>query len=110
MVRAVFPGTFDPIHNGHIDIAMRAAKLFDELIIAVYDKPLKQLLFSPEMRFQLVEQSFEGESKIKTTMFSGLIVNYCRTIDAQVIVRSVRIRGGQLHLGLFTILKVDIIR
>ncbi len=47
MVRAVFPGTFDPIHNGHIDIALRARSLFDELIVAVYDKPLKTLVFPP---------------------------------------------------------------
>lgn len=97
MVRAVFPGTFDPIHNGHIDIARRAAKLFDELIIAVYDKPLKQLLFSPEARYQLVEESFKDEKNIKTTMFSGLIVNYCRTIDAQVIVRGLRVFSDFEH-------------
>lgn len=97
MVRAVFPGTFDPIHNGHIDIALRAAKLFDELIIAVYDKPLKQLLFSPELRYQLVEQSFKEAVNIKTTMFSGLIVNYCRNIDAQVIVRGLRVFSDFEH-------------
>jgi pantetheine-phosphate adenylyltransferase len=97
MVRAVFPGTFDPIHNGHIDIAKRAAKLFDELIIAVYDKPLKQLLFSPERRYQLVEKSFEMDPNIKTTMFSGLIVNYCRTISAQVIVRGLRVFSDFEH-------------
>ncbi|NTX00128.1 MAG: adenylyltransferase/cytidyltransferase family protein, partial [Geobacteraceae bacterium] len=50
MIRAVFPGTFDPIHYGHIDIANRAARLFDEVIIAVFNKPLKNLLFSPEDR------------------------------------------------------------
>jgi pantetheine-phosphate adenylyltransferase len=97
MVRAVFPGTFDPIHNGHIDIALRAAKLFDELVVAVYDKPLKQLLFSPEMRHQLVEHAFQGVTNVKTTMFSGLIVNYCRTMDAQVIVRGLRVFSDFEH-------------
>ena len=50
MIKAVFPGSFDPIHNGHIDIARRASKMVDELIIAVYDRPLKNFLFSPEER------------------------------------------------------------
>jgi len=91
MVRAVFPGTFDPIHNGHIDIALRAARLFDELVIAVYDRPLKELLFSPEERLDLVKQAFKEEDKIKATLFSGLIVNYCRDIGSQVIVRGLRV-------------------
>jgi len=47
MVRALFPGTFDPIHLGHVDIATRASKIFDEVVVAVYDRPLKNLLFSP---------------------------------------------------------------
>lgn len=91
MVRAVFPGTFDPIHFGHIDIVSRAARLFDELIIAVYDKPLKTLLLPPEERIQLVRRSFNGEPKIKVVGYSGLTVEFCRTIDAQVIVRGLRV-------------------
>lgn len=97
MVRAVFPGTFDPIHNGHIDIARRAARLFDELVIAIYDRPLKSLLFSPEQRFELVKNCFEDESRIQIAMFSGLIVNYCREIDAQVIVRGLRVFSDFEH-------------
>jgi len=56
MVRALFPGTFDPIHYGHIDIASRASRLFDEVVMAVYDKPLKSLMFSPEERMDLVRE------------------------------------------------------
>ena len=91
MVRAVFPGTFDPIHYGHIDIAHRAARLFDEVIVAVYDKPLKSLLFIPEARIDLVRQSFTGEPKIKVIGYSGLTVELCKDVDAQVIVRGLRV-------------------
>ncbi|MBA4379148.1 MAG: pantetheine-phosphate adenylyltransferase [Anaerolinea sp.] len=91
MVRALFPGTFDPIHYGHIDIAVRAARLFDELVIAVYDKPLKSLLFSPRERIKLVKETFKDHPKIRVIGYSGLTVNICRQIEAQVIVRGLRV-------------------
>jgi pantetheine-phosphate adenylyltransferase len=91
MVRAMFPGTFDPIHYGHMDIAERAARLFDEVVIAVYDKPLKSLLFSPEDRIDLVKQSFRDHPKIRVVGYSGLTVNKAHEIDAQVIVRGLRV-------------------
>lgn len=91
MVRALFPGTFDPIHFGHIDIAVRAARLFDELVIAVYDKPLKSLLFSPKERIKLVKETFKDHPKIRVIGYSGLTVNVCRQIEAQVIVRGLRV-------------------
>lgn len=91
MIRAVFPGSFDPIHNGHIDIAIRASKLVDELVIAVYDKPLKNFLFSPEERLAMVRDVFTGNDKIKVTGYSGLTVNFCKNIGAQVMVRGLRV-------------------
>ncbi len=91
MVRALFPGTFDPIHYGHIDIATRAARLFDELVVAVYDRPLKSLLFSPEERIALVQEAFRDNPKIRVTGYSGLTVDFCREIEAQVIVRGLRV-------------------
>jgi pantetheine-phosphate adenylyltransferase len=91
MVRAVFPGTFDPVHYGHIDIAQRAAKLFDEVIIAVYDRPPKSLLFSPQERLGLVRRAFAHEDRIRATLFSGLIVNFCEEVGASVIVRGLRV-------------------
>lgn len=97
MIRAVFPGTFDPIHYGHIDIATRASRLFDELVVAVYDRPLKTLLFAPQQRLQLVEQAFEGVDGVRVTMFSGLIVEYCKQIEAQVIVRGLRVFSDFEH-------------
>jgi pantetheine-phosphate adenylyltransferase len=97
MTRAVFPGTFDPIHYGHIDIAKRAAPLFDELIVGVYDRPLKSLLFSPEQRLDLVNKAFAANDRIKVMMFSGLIVEFCRKVDAQVIVRGLRVFSDFEH-------------
>lgn len=97
MVRGVFPGTFDPIHYGHIDIARRAARLFDELVVAVYDRPLKNLLFSPEERLSYVRVSFAEDPKIKITGYSGLTVDYCKQIDAQVIVRGLRVFSDFEH-------------
>jgi pantetheine-phosphate adenylyltransferase len=91
MVRAMFPGTFDPIHFGHIDIAFRSARLFDEVIVAVYDKPLKSLLFGPEERIALVKEALNGEPKIKVVGYSGLTVDMARQIEAQVIVRGLRV-------------------
>ncbi|MFZ5904912.1 MAG: pantetheine-phosphate adenylyltransferase [Chloroflexota bacterium] len=91
MVKAIFPGTFDPIHYGHIDIAHRAARLFDEVVMAVYDKPLKSLLFTPEERMALVKQAIAEEPKISVTGYSGLTVDFCRKVGAQVIVRGLRV-------------------
>ncbi len=91
MVRALFPGTFDPIHYGHIDIATRAARLFDEVIIAVYDRPAKTLMFDPQERMELVRQAFDGQPKIKVTGYSGLTIDFARKVNAQVIVRGLRV-------------------
>jgi pantetheine-phosphate adenylyltransferase len=91
MIRAVFPGTFDPIHFGHVDIAKRAVRIFDELVIAVYDRPLKNLMFLPEERIALVNEAFKGYPKISITGYSGMTVEFCRQINAQVIVRGLRV-------------------
>ena len=91
MIKALFPGTFDPIHYGHVDIAKRASRLFDELIVAVYDKPLKSLYFSPAQRISLVKKAVAGNPKIQVTCYSGLTVNYAHKIGAKVIVRELRV-------------------
>jgi pantetheine-phosphate adenylyltransferase len=91
MVRALFPGTFDPIHYGHIDIAERASRLFDEIVLAVYDKPSKTLFFSPEQRIALVREAVDSNPKVRVTGYSGLTVEYAKKIDAQVIVRGLRV-------------------
>jgi pantetheine-phosphate adenylyltransferase len=97
MVRAIFPGTFDPIHYGHIDIATRATKIFDELIVAVYDRPLKNLLFSPEERIALTKESFKSNPNIKVYGYNNLTVEFCREMDAHVIVRGLRVFSDFEH-------------
>ena len=79
MVKAIFPGTFDPIHYGHIDIAERAACLFDELIIGVYDRPLKNLLFSPEERIEMVRGAFKKNKSIRVMGYSDLTVDFSKS-------------------------------
>ncbi len=91
MVRAVFPGTFDPIHYGHIDIASRAARLFERVTVGVYDRPLKNLMFSPEERIELVRQAFLDQARIEVVGYSGMTVDFCRQVNAQVIVRGLRV-------------------
>lgn len=96
-VRAVFPGTFDPIHNGHIDIALRASRIFDELIIAVYDMPMKDTLFSSSERFDLVQQTFDSTKNISIMRYEGLTVEFCREQKAQVVVRGLRVFSDFEH-------------
>jgi pantetheine-phosphate adenylyltransferase len=90
-MKAVFPGTFDPIHFGHINIAYRAAKLFPTVIVAVYDKPLKDLLFSPEERIQLAHEVFKNHDKIQVMGYSGLTVDFCKQVGSGVLVRGLRV-------------------
>lgn len=88
---AVYPGSFDPIHNGHIDIAKRAAKLFDKLIWAVYDRPTKNLMFTTEERLAFMRQAAQDTPNIQVMPYQGLTVEFCRRQDAKVIVRGLRV-------------------
>lgn len=97
MVRAVFPGTFDPIHFGHIDIAERGARLFDELVVAVYDRPIKSLLLPPEERLRLVRECLGAAPKVRVVGYSGLTVDFCNKIGAQVMVRGLRVFSDFEH-------------
>jgi pantetheine-phosphate adenylyltransferase len=87
----VFPGTFDPVTNGHVDMVHRAAKLFDELIVAVYDTPPKTLMFTLEERVAMFRRSLRGSRHVAVRSYSGLTVNFAKEIGAAVIVRGLRI-------------------
>ncbi|HEX9036004.1 MAG TPA: pantetheine-phosphate adenylyltransferase [Ktedonobacterales bacterium] len=91
-VIAVYPGTFDPVHNGHLDIARRAAHLVDELVVAVYATPNKTLLFSTEERVALWRETIAeaGLTNVRVEPFEGLVVEFARAVGAKAIVRGLR--------------------
>ncbi|MBC7235177.1 MAG: pantetheine-phosphate adenylyltransferase [Chloroflexi bacterium] len=90
MTIAVYPGTFDPIHYGHIDIIKRAAELFDSLIVGVYDRPHKSLFFPAEQRTEMVRRAVADVPGVKVLCYSGLTVDFVRSQGASVIVRGLR--------------------
>ncbi|UCC77169.1 MAG: pantetheine-phosphate adenylyltransferase, partial [Anaerolineales bacterium] len=91
MTTAIYPGTFDPITNGHVDVATRAASLFERLIVAVYDRPLKSLLFSTSERLEMTREALKDLSGVTVQSYSGLTVNFARSVGARVIVRGLRV-------------------
>lgn len=91
MTKILFPGTFDPIHYGHINIARRAADLFDEVIVAVYAREQDNILFPPKQRLALAEKAFKSISNISVTAYTGLTVKFAKKVGAQSIVRGLRV-------------------
>src|SRR5690606_20429079 len=91
--RAVYPGTFDPVHLGHLDLMLRAANLFDEVYVGVYDhrRPTKSVLFSVEERVAMIEESLVNPGNITIMPFNGLLVDFCSSIGARVIIRGLRV-------------------
>lgn len=90
MTRAIYPASFDPITLGHMDVAKRAAAIFDEVIMAVYDRPLKNLLFSTEERIALVEEAVRDLPNVRVDTYNELTVEYARRIGATVMIRGLR--------------------
>jgi pantetheine-phosphate adenylyltransferase len=89
-VRAIFPGSFDPITNGHLDVINRGIKLFDELIIAVGRSPVKNQLFTPEERVEMIAELIADMPGISVESFDGLTVEYATKKKADVILRGLR--------------------
>jgi pantetheine-phosphate adenylyltransferase len=87
---AIYPGSFDPVTNGHIDIAQRGLKLFDRIIVAVLQNPDKKALFTVEERMQMLEHSFNGMDQIEIDTFNGLLVDYADQRQAQAVLRGMR--------------------
>ncbi|MCH7843387.1 MAG: pantetheine-phosphate adenylyltransferase [Chloroflexi bacterium] len=90
VVTALYPGSFDPVTVGHVDVATRAADLFEKLVIAVYETPSKALLFDTEERHQLMKNACSHLPNVEVVTFSGLVVRFARDIGAGVIVRGLR--------------------
>lgn len=90
MTIALYAGSFDPITLGHLDIIRRASSVFDELIIGVYDRPGKRLLFRTEERVEMVRQAISGFDNVRAQSYSGLTVDLAKKVRAQVMVRGLR--------------------
>ncbi len=90
MTIAIYAGSFDPITHGHLDIIKRASSIFDELIVGVYDRPEKRLLFSTEERIQMVQQAVANLKNVNVQSYAGLTVDFAKKVRAQVMVRGLR--------------------
>jgi len=87
---AIYPGSFDPVTNGHLDIVTRAAKLFDKLIIGAYDTPNKHLLFTTKERIKLLRQAISHLPNVEVESYNGLTTEFAKKVKAEVMVRGLR--------------------
>ena len=89
--REIYPGTFDPMTKGHVDLIERACKLFDEIVIAIAASEAKNPLFTLDERIQIAEKIFESNDKVKVVGFSGLLVDLAKDNDAKILIRGLRV-------------------
>ncbi|MCG8638002.1 MAG: pantetheine-phosphate adenylyltransferase [Desulfobacterales bacterium] len=87
---AIYPGSFDPLTNGHLDVLKRAQDIFDRVILAVLHNPAKKSLFSPEERVNMIKDSINGDPRIEVDTFDGLLVEYARIKKAVAVIRGMR--------------------
>jgi pantetheine-phosphate adenylyltransferase len=90
MRKAVYPGSFDPITNGHVDIIKRGLKIFDRILVAVLENPKKKPLFSAEERVSMIKDIFAGQKNTEAKAFHGLLVEFAKKNDAKVVIRGLR--------------------
>ncbi len=90
MTIAVYPGSFDPITNGHLDIATRASRLFEKVIVGIYEEPDKRLFFTAEERVDLVKRAVANLSNVEVKAFDGLVVDFAKQVKAKVLIRGLR--------------------
>jgi pantetheine-phosphate adenylyltransferase len=88
--KAVYPGSFDPITNGHVDIIRRGLAIFDQILIAVLENPKKRALFSTKERVQMIQEIFADDENIEVKSFHGLLVDFAKTNDSKMIIRGLR--------------------
>jgi pantetheine-phosphate adenylyltransferase len=88
--KAIYPGSFDPITNGHIDIIQRGAKIFPRVLVAVLENPKKQTLFSATERIEMIREIFKDRPQIEVRSFKGLLVDFARENEAGVVIRGLR--------------------
>jgi len=90
MITALYPGTFDPVHNGHLDITCRSSQLWDRVIVAIYDRSSKKLMFDTQERVELFAEAIQGWPNVEVMSYQGLTVDFAREVGAKVMVRGLR--------------------
>lgn len=97
MIKAIYPGSFDPVTYGQIDIAVRATHLFDEVIVAVYARPNKKELFNIDERIDMIQKALKEYSNLSVMRYDGLTVEFARSVGAKAIVRGLRVISDFEH-------------
>ena len=90
LTRAIYPGSFDPVTNGHIDLIARVSRLFDHVIVAVADSKAKKTLFTLDERTDLIRQSVSGSTNVEVLSFKGLLIDFAREMNSNIVIRGLR--------------------